>query len=86
MNIKIGSTWSAPCNHITISSIGDSKSVHDGMYEYWIFGTYSFVSTDARGNNMYHANIQGTDRFITKNMYNYWLVNMTTLYKFKNMV
>ena len=77
MSIPIGSTVSSPCAHITIQSIGDST--YDGWYERNIFGTYRFLSVDARGNNMYHAFIQGKDWFITKNIRNNWMVSTTIL-------
>ena len=84
LNITIGSILGSPCTHIAIQSIG--HSTYDGWYFIYIFGSYSFVSTDARGNNMYHANIQGTNRFITKNMDNYWVVNITISCIFKYML
>ena len=86
MNITLVSTLSTPCTPITIQSIGDSKYVHDGGYQLYLFGTYNFVSIDARGNAIYHANIQGTDMFLTKNMDNYWVVNITILRKVKCML
>ena len=84
LSIPIGSTLSKPCIAITIQSTGDST--YDGWYEQNIFGTYSFISIDASGNNMYHANIQGTDLFLTKNMDNEWVVNITILRKVKCML
>ena len=84
MSIPIGSTVSSPCAHITIQSIGDST--YDGWYERNIFGTYRFLSVDARGNNLYHANIQGMDLFITKDMNNAWAVSTTILYILKCMM
>ena len=76
LNITIGSI---PCTHISIQSIGDST--YDGWYERYVFGTYTFFSIDARGNNMYHATIQGYDWFITKDMENTWMVNTTILHR-----
>ena len=86
MNILIGSTLGIPCTHITIQSTGESAYVRGGEIEQYIFGTYRFISTDARGNNIYHAHIQGIDRFITKNNDNRWVVNITLLSKFKSML
>ena len=86
MNIPAGAFLSGPCEHITIQSTGESAYTHDGWYGRNIFGTYRFVSIDARGNNMYHANIQGTDSFITKDMDNYWMVSNTILYILKCMM
>ena len=86
LSISIGSTLSSPCTHITIQSTGESAYVHDGQYELFIFGKYRFLSVDARGNNMYHANIEGIDRFITKNMDNNWGVSTTILFIIKCMV
>ena len=68
---------SKPCSEIMIRSIGESS--HDGWYERYIFGTYRFVSIGARGNNIYHANIQGTDQFIVKDVENDWVVLITFL-------
>ena len=75
MNIPTVSTISKPCNEIIIRSNGESS--YDGWYEQFVFGTYRFVSIDARGNNIYHANIQGTDWFIVKDVDNYWVVFIT---------
>ena len=74
ITIPIVSTKSNQCRQISIQSNGDSKYVHDGRYEEYIFGAYRFFSTDERGNNIYHANIRGTDSFIVKTMENYWVV------------
>ena len=85
MNIPIGSTASSPCTHISIQSFGDST--YDGWYERKIFGTYRFLSIDASGNNMYHANIEGIDRFITKSMdTKNWMVSTTILHRLKSMI
>ena len=65
--------------HITIQSTGESAYALDGGYERYIFGTYRFVSIDARGNSIYHANIQGGDWFITKDMENDWMVSTIIL-------
>ena len=62
-----------------IRSIGESSHVHVGLYDRYIFGTYRFISIDARGNNIYHANIQGMDWFIVKDVENYWVVRITIL-------
>ena len=86
MNIPPGSILSSPCAHITIQSTGESAYALDGFYERYIFGTYRFVSIDARGNNMYHADSQGRDLFITKNMDSHWVVNITILRKLKAMM
>ena len=80
MIITVGSTLNTPCTHITIQSIGDSKHVEDGAYERFIFGIYLFLSNDARGNNVYHANMSGTDMFIRKDTENYWVVSITILH------
>ena len=74
MNIPIVSTISNQCSQISIQSNGDSKYAHDGWYEEYLFDSYRFVSTDERGNTIYHANIQDTDRFIVKDMGNDWVV------------
>ena len=86
LSIPIGSTLNSPCTHITIQSTGESVYVHDGYYEQYIFGKYRFLSIDARGNNMYHANIQGIDWFITKDIENDWEVSTIILYVLKCMV
>lgn len=49
---------------IFISSTG--ISTYDGWYEKYIFGVYRFHSLDRRGNNIFYANIRGTDRFVHK--------------------
>lgn len=77
MNIIIVSTISKPCSEIIIKSIGEST--YDGWYERFIFGTYRFVSLDARGNNIYYANIKDTDWFIVKDMENNWVVRIVPL-------
>ena len=81
MHIPIVSTISNQCSQISIQSNGDSKYVRDGSYEKYVFGAYHFVSTDERGNNIYHANIRGRDWFIFKTMKNNWAVRMH-LYKY----
>ena len=86
MTIPPGSALISPCAHIKIESTGESAYVHDGMYRREIFGTYRFVSIDERGNNMYHANIQGDDWFITKGMNNFWAVRTRLLYMLKYMM
>ena len=80
MTIPRCSIIGSPCAHITIQSTGESAYVRRGEYERYIFGTYSFLSIDAGGNNMYHANIQGNDLFLTKNMDKNWRVSTTILY------
>ena len=79
MYIPTVSTTSKPCSKVMFRSIGESSHVNDGSYERYIFGTYHFVSIDARGNNIYHANIQGTDQFIVKDVENDWVVLITFL-------
>ena len=74
LNITIGSI---PCTHISIQSIGDST--YDGWYEQHVFGTYSFLLIDERGNNIYHAKMEAFDFFITKVMENEWIVSVTIL-------
>ena len=74
MHIPTVSTISKPCSDIIIQSIGEST--YDGWYERFIFGTYHFLSIDARGNNIYYANIQGWDMFIAKDAHNDWLVDI----------
>ena len=86
MNIPIASTHSTPCTHVTIQSTGDSTLVEYGFYERKIFGTYSFVSIDERGNNIYHAHIQNTDWFLTKTVEGWWVVSITILYLFTYMM
>ena len=86
MTIPPGSIISNPCAHITIQSTGVSAYVHDGHYELFIFGTYRFVSIDARGNNIYHANIQGDDWFITKDIENGWIVSVIMLHRSKRIL
>lgn len=65
---------------MSMQSIGDSKDVVDGYYTRFIFGTYMFASIDARGNNIYYANIVSQDMkdasFICKDVNNYWLVRI----------
>ena len=89
MNIPIGSTVSSPCANITIQSNGESAFVHDGLYEQVVFGKYRFLSIDARGNNVYHANTNYTttnDLFLNKDMGNYWKVSATSLWILKCMM
>ena len=86
MNTPIESTIRNKCSQISIQSNGDAKYVNGGVYEEYVFGTYSFVSTDARGNNIYHANIKGQDLFIVKNIENYWVVRTTSLQFFKDLM
>ena len=85
MTIPIGSALGSTCAYITIQSTGESAYVHGGLYEQEIFGTFRFVSIDARGNNVYHANIEETDWFITKDMDNLWGVSTIILYILKSM-
>ena len=76
LNIPIVSTVNDPCPQMSIQSNGDSKYAHNRWYEQNIFGSYRFASIDARGNNIYYANIRGTDLFICKDMENYWMVRI----------
>ena len=82
--MPIASSQGAPCTHISIKRIGDSTD--DGWYEQNIFGEYSVVLVDARGNAMYYANIQGKDVFITKDMEDNWAVSITFLNIFTSMM
>ena len=77
INIPIVSAVSHRCKAISIQSDGDSKYVDDGFYEKFIFGRYHFALIDERGNDIYHANIKGTDWFILKDMENDWVVSNT---------
>ena len=77
MNICVGPPLSISCTHISIQSIGDST--YDGWYERRVFGTYSFVSIDARGNNIYHAKINGYDSFVIKDIDDDWVVKISIL-------
>ena len=86
MHFPIVSTIKNQCTQISIQSNGDSKYVHDGWYEEYLFGAYRFVSTDERGNNIYHANIRGTDWFIVKDMENDWVVRTETLQILKTLI
>ena len=86
MHFPIVSTINNQCSKISTQSNGDSKYVHDGWYEEYLFGAYRFVSTDERGNNIYHANIRGTDWFIVKAMINIWVVRTASLQIFKTLV
>ena len=84
MNIPPGSALSSPCAHITIQSTGETAYSHGGELGRLIFGTYHFVSIDARSNNMYHAIIQAADLFIrkdTENYENYWVVSIKIIHK-----
>ena len=83
INTPIVSTTSNPCSQLSIQSNGASKYVLGGWYEKYIFGIYSFASTDTRGNNIYHANIKGKDWFLVKDMENSWVVRTTSLQSFK---
>ena len=83
MHILIVSTnLRNPCPQISIQNI-DSRNKssieyawHDeyAWYDEWLFGVYQFTSTDARGNTIYSANIQGDACFVDKNWLNYWVV------------
>ena len=84
VNIPIASSPSTPCTHISIKRIGDSTD--DSWYEQRLFGKYSFVFIDARGNAMYHANIKDIDMVITKDMENNWVVSITFLNIFTSMM
>ena len=81
MNFSTGPTLSSPCAYISIQSTGDSTQAQDGWYVQYLFGTYRFVSIDSRANNMYQANIKGTDWFLSKLMDNDWVVNITILHR-----
>ena len=50
--------------YLNISSTGDSTDVDGGWYEQQIFGMYKYHSFDRRGNNIFYANIGGTDKFV----------------------
>ena len=71
------------CTLLLVKSNGDPASDH--FYAIHVFGIYSFISVDARGNNMYHAKFHGDDLFITKDMKNNWAVSVTILQQFKFM-
>ena len=78
MNIPVVSTISTPpCSEVIIQSFGETT--YPGWYESLVFGIYRFVSIDVRGNNIYFANIQGTDSFIFKDMENDWVVRIVPL-------
>ena len=66
-----------PCTQISIQSNGDST--YDGWYEEYVFSTYQFAWIDARGNNIYYANITGTDQYIHKNLDDQWMVSSVIL-------
>ena len=83
MNIPIASTINNQCSQIAMQSNGDSKYVDDGYYELFLFGAYRFLSTDERGNNIYHANIRDHDWFIVKKISNNWVVRTSSLQIFK---
>ena len=60
-------------------------------YEQFVFGIYRFVLIDARGNSMYHANMQNVpsmpniqDMFIFKDMENNWVVGIANLCRRKS--
>ena len=70
---------------------GIGESTYDGWYEAFIFGSYSFVSIDSRGNNVYVANRDAKydDLYEEYNMPPYiykhqldrdWVVNLAFLY------
>ena len=40
------------------------------------------MSPDARGNNIYHANINGRDYYVLKNIENNWVVRTVSLQMF----
>ena len=54
-----------------------AKYADDRFYEKFIFGRYHFALIDERGNNIYHANIKGTDWFVLKVSENDWVVSNT---------
>ena len=62
------------CRAISIRSDGVSK--YTELVD--IFGRYHFALIDERGNDIYHANIKGTDWFILKDMENDWVVSNTS--------
>ena len=80
INILIVPRINVECAQITIQS--NSDSTYDDWYMqhvFGVFGTYRFVSIDPRGNNIYHANIQGEYVFICKAMNNNWVVRIEFL-------
>ena len=82
MNISTASSGNTHCTHVSIERLGDLTWGYFGSwYEEPVFDLYSLVSTDARGNAMYHTNIRGIDMFITKDMLtSYWMVSITILH------
>ena len=79
INITVASTLSEPCSQILIQTADESKYEYDNMTNYmyqYIFGVYRFESIDARGNHIYHADVQNREFFIYKNAINHWVVRI----------
>ena len=79
-NIATESVIGKTCDQISIQSIGNSATVHDGLYPRLIFGIYQFSSVDERGNNIYQSNFGKKDLFVYKlHPRNTWVVGSTAL-------
>ena len=56
------------CIEVSLHSTGTITLAYSGWYKMSYFGDYRLYSVDDRGNNVYHANIEGKDLFISKDI------------------
>ena len=72
-----------PCDTISISSKGDAGNKEKSIAAMTMgaLGKYHFKYFDKNGNAVYHGNIDGKSRYISKDKYNLWtvIINLISL-------